>query len=74
MKQEQLLKEIHEAVVDIRINQAKDNVKIKSLREDVDENTKDVDSLKADNWKLKGAGILIGIIANLSRFWDGIFK
>lgn len=72
VKPEDILKDIHEKVTDIRLHQVKHEERIKELQKDTESHSKAIEKLKASNNKVAGAGIFVGLLATLSKFWENI--
>lgn len=74
MKTDEAIKEIHEIVTEIRLDQVRFEEHIKENRKDIAEHKKDLAELKQDNQKLKGAGLLGTALISAKFLWEGLFK
>ena len=74
MKIEDMVKEIHETVIDIKLHQARRDEHIKENRKDIAEHKEEIAKLKTDSSKVKGAGALAGLILSAKFLWEGLVK
>ena len=73
MNTNDMIKEIHEKVNDMHTKQEVQHERINNMQTTIEEHDNDIENLKSDNAKFKGAGIFIGIVGTIASIWKGIF-
>lgn len=73
MKTDEIIKDIHDKVTEIRVHQASQTEKISDLEEYKEKHDTRITKIEAGQNKLVGAGIFVTFAATIVKFWEGIF-